>query len=318
MDKIFFEQLKLPSPKYNLEVGSGSHGEQIARILIGVEQILFSKKPGMVLVEGDTNTVLAGALAASKLHINIGHIEAGLRSYDRQMPEEINRILTDHCSDMLFAPTEKATKILLSEGIPGNKIFMTGNPIVDAVYQNMELSKYCSDILNKMHLKSKEYFLVTVHRQENADNPIRFAGILKGLQLLTEKFDLPVVYPIHPRSKKMLTEFRLSPGNIRMIDPLNYFDFLQLENHARLILTDSGGIQEEACILGVPCVILRDNTERPETVEVGASMLGGTTPQTIREYVQMMLKKNKGWSNPFGDGKSGERIVSKLNGGNNG
>lgn len=318
MDKVFFEQLQLPDAKYKLEVGSGTHAEQTARILIGVEKTLIEEKPTVVLVEGDTNTVLAGALASAKLAVCVGHVEAGLRSYDRLMPEEINRILVDHCSEYLFAPTEKAAKILLGEGVPREKIFVTGNTIVDAIYQSSSLGFNYGNVLNKLNLKPKGYFLVTIHRQENVDNSNRFAGILDSLRALNKKYHLPAIYPIHPRSHKMMLEFNLNRDNITMIDPLDYFGFLQLERNAKLILTDSGGVQEESCILGVPCVTLRDSTERPETLEVGANILAGVVPKNIIDCAGIMLTKNDGWPNPFGDGKAGERITIILNGEQNG
>lgn len=311
MDKVFFEQLKLPEPKYNLDVGSGMHGEQTGKMLEGIEKVLIKEKPGIVLVEGDTNTVLAGALAASKLHIKVGHVEAGLRSYDRQMPEEINRVLADHCSDYLFAPTEKSKEILLKEGIEKDKIYVTGNTIVDAVYQNIKLSK--EDILKDLGLKKKTYILVTVHRQENVDNPERFEGIIDGLELVSKEFDLPIIYPIHPRSMKTIKKFGLNlNGNIRLIEPLNYLNFLQLENNAILIMTDSGGIQEEACILRIPCITLRDNTERPETVGVDANILAGTDPIYIIQCAKKMMNKKNEWNNPFGDGNSSKEIIEKI------
>jgi UDP-N-acetylglucosamine 2-epimerase (non-hydrolysing) len=204
MDRIFFEQLGLPEAKYNLDVGSGTHGEQTGKILTGVEQVLQNEQPDVVLVEGDTNTVLAGALAASKLHIKVGHVEAGLRSYDRQMPEEINRVLTDHCSDFLFAPTENARQLLLGEGISDDTIFVTGNTIVDAVYQNLGLANRQRSVLNDLELEPKGYFLVTAHRQENVDVKERFDGILTGLERINQDYGLPVIYPIHPRARKML------------------------------------------------------------------------------------------------------------------
>lgn len=315
MDKVFFKELKLPEARYNLEVGSGSHGEQTAKILIGVEKVLSMEKPEVILVEGDTNTVLAGALAATKLHIRIGHVEAGLRSYDRQMPEEVNRILTDHCSDYLFAPTEKAKNFLMYEGIPESKIFVTGNTIVDSVYQSLEIANSCGDGLSNLNLKSKEYFLVTLHRQENVDDPSRFTSIIQGLNNLAFEYQIPIVYPIHPRARKRMGEFHIEPRSLMLIDPTNYFSFLQLEKSAKLILTDSGGVQEESCILGVPCVTLRDNTERPETVQVGASILAGAIPEKILECSKLMLSKGNGWPNPFGDGKAGEKTVSIIFGG---
>ena len=312
MDKAFFEQLELPEAKYNLDVGSGSHAEQTGRILIGVEKVLQKDKPDVVLVEGDTNTVLAGALAATKLHIKVGHVEAGLRSYNRSMPEEINRVLTDHCSDYLFAPTEKARKILLGEGIHDNKIFVTGNTIVDALYQNLSISEDRINHLNDLELTPKEYFLVTAHRQENVDVKERFEGIIEGLELVAKEFGLPVVYPIHPRARKMMNHFGLKTNGIEFIEPLDYLSFVQLEAKAKLVLTDSGGVQEEACILQVPCVTLRDNTERPETLEVGSNILAGTNAETILNTVKEMIDKENNWKNPFGDGKTGKRIVEIL------
>ncbi|MEM2971947.1 MAG: UDP-N-acetylglucosamine 2-epimerase (non-hydrolyzing) [Candidatus Bathyarchaeia archaeon] len=312
MDRVFFEQLELPEAKYNLDVGSGSHAEQTGKMLIGIERVLWQEQPDVVLVEGDTNTVLAGALAAAKLGIKVGHVEAGLRSYDRRMPEEINRILADHCSDYLFAPTEKARRILLSEGIVNEKIFVTGNTIVDAVFQNLEIAKRSGNVLNDLGLDGDDYFLVTVHRQENVDDEKRFRSILKGLEMVRKEFGVELVYPIHPRSRKRLEAFGLRPNGVRLIEPSDYLSFLQLESNAMLVLTDSGGVQEEACILGVPCVTLRDNTERPETLEVGSNVLAGTDPYNIVEKVDLMLNRERSWLNPFGDGKAGTRIVEIL------
>jgi len=312
LDRVFFEQLKLPQPRHNIEVGSGSHAEETGKMLIGIEKVLLEERPDVVLVEGDTNSVLAGALAAAKLHIKVGHVEAGLRSGDRNMPEEINRVLTDHCSDYLFAPTEKAKANLLAEGIPQEKIFVTGNTIVDAIHQNLEIARSSANIINNLRLKPKEYFLVTLHRQENVDNRERFASILEGLSQVADEFRLPVIYPIHPRSRNKMSHFSLEPKNLELIEPLGFLGFIQLEANARLILTDSGGVQEEACILGVPCVTLRDNTERPETIEVGSNILAGAIPKKIVDCCQKMLGKQNKWENPFGDGKAGERIVKIL------
>jgi len=312
MDQVFFEQLELPKPKYNLDVGSGTQAEQTGRALIGIEQVLRKEQPDVVLVEGDTNTVLAGALAATKLHIKVGHVEAGLRSYDRTMPEEINRVLTDHISDFCFAPTKKAKDILLSEGISSENIFVTGNTIVDAVHQHMKLAEEKANILDTLNLQPNQFFLVTAHRQENVDDKNRFEGILSSLKQLKEIYDFPVVYPIHPRAKKMMNKFHLNAEKITFIDPVDFFGFLQLEQHARLILTDSGGVQEETCILGRPCITLRDNTERPETVEAGSNMLAGTNPETIINTVSLMMNSTKAWDNPLGDGTSGKQIVDIL------
>lgn len=312
LDKVFFEQLRLPRAEYNLEVGSGSHAEQTGKILISVEKVLLKERPNIVLVEGDTNSVLAGALAAAKMGIRVGHVEAGLRSYDRTMPEELNRILTDHLANYLYAPTPKARDILLGEGIPEEKITLTGNTIVDAVYQNLELAKEKADILNNLKLEDKKYFLVTLHRQENVDDRARFGSILEGLDRVAHELWLPVIYPIHPRSRKMMAGFKLQLKYVTLTEPVDFLSFLYLENHARAILTDSGGIQEEACILGVPCITLRNNTERPETLEVGANVLAGASPDRIMACTETMLAKKVNWNNPFGDGKAAERIINTI------
>lgn len=312
MDKVFFKQLELPGAKYNLDVGSGSHAEETGKMLIGIEKILLKEKPDTVLVEGDTNTVLAGALAASKLHIKVGHVEAGLRSYDRRMPEEINRILTDHISDYLFAPTEKARKILLGEGVSQDKIFVTGNTIVDAVYQNLEIANKKLNVLGKLGLEPKNYFLVTLHRPGNVDDKERFSKILKSLDQLGDEFSLPVIYPIHPRSQRRMREFNIKANYVKLMAPFDFLSFLQLESSAKLVLTDSGGVQEESCILGVPCVTLRDSTERPETLEVGSNTLSSVNLDKISESVELMVNKENNWINPFGEGKAGEKIIKII------
>jgi UDP-N-acetylglucosamine 2-epimerase (non-hydrolysing) len=312
MDKVFFEQLDLPQVRYNLDVGSGSHAEQTGRMMIEIEKILRKNPVDLVLVEGDTNTVLAGAVTAAKLDIKVGHVEAGLRSYDRKMPEEINRILADHCSDLLFAPTTESKNILLKEGISKNKIFVTGNTIVDAVYQNLKLAKRKADQQKLPKVHKGNYFLCTIHRQENVDNERRFKKILKGLELLQRTFGLPVFYPIHPRAKKQLESYKIKIHRVRIIEPLDYLAFLKLESDAKLILTDSGGVQEEACILGVPCVTLRDNTERPETLKVGSNILAGSNPNSIVQKTDFMLRKKIHWKNPFGDGNAARRIIKIL------
>jgi len=327
LDQVFFEQLKLPQPRYNLRVGSGSHAEETGKMLIGSERVLLEERPDVVLVEGDTNSTLAGALAAAKLHIKVGHIEAGLRSYDRRMPEEINRTLTDHCSDYLFAPTDKSRANLLEEGVSQEKIFVTGNTIVDAVHQNLEIANRnvssnleCLELnanlsngeYRTLNLRPREYFLATLHREENVDNQKRFASILEGLSKAAAEFRLPVIYPIHPHSRKRMREFGIRGKNLRLIAPVDFLTFLWLESNARLIFTDSGGVQEESCILGIPCVTLRDNTERPETVEVGANLIAGTVPKRILECAKTMLGRENKWQNPFGDGKAAERIVNLI------
>jgi UDP-N-acetylglucosamine 2-epimerase (non-hydrolysing) len=316
LDKVFIEQLNLPQARHNLEVGSSSHAEQTGKILAGVEKVLQQECPEIVLVEGDTNSTLAAALASVKLHLKVGHIEAGLRSYDRTMPEEINRVLVDHCSDYLFVPTEKSKSILQGEGIGAEKLFVTGNTIVDAVNQNLKISKSKTSVIDKLGVQYKNYILVTIHRQENVDYRARFASILEGVIRVAAVHDMLVVYPVHPRARKMMTEFRLRPRSRQLIltEPVDFLEFLQLESNARLILTDSGGVQEEACILNVPCVTLRDNTERPETIDVGANVLAGTIPDKIVECSKTMMEREIGWNNPFGDGKAAARIIDVVEG----
>lgn len=316
MDQTFFEELELPAAKYNLDVGSGSQAVQTAKILTGIEEILLKEKPDVAFVQGDTNTVMAGALAASKLHIRIGHVEAGLRSYDRTMPEEINRVIADHISDYLYAPTETSRRNLIAEGIPESKIFVTGNTVVDAAYQNLEISKKRMNILDELGIHPKKYFLVTAHRAENVDVRERLSGILDGLKIIGDKYNLPVIFPMHPRTVKMVNEFGLSLDGITVTKPFGYLEFLQLEENAKLILTDSGGLQEEGCILGTPCVTLRDNTERPETVDAGANMLAGTQTETILACAERMMNTTISWKNPFGDGDAALKILETINGEN--
>ena len=321
MDRVFFEELSLPPPDFNLDVGSKSHAEQTGLIMTGIEKILLKEKPEVVLVQGDTNTVLAGTLAASKCYVrggtsqpvDVGHIEAGLRSFDRSMPEEVNRIVADHLSTYLFAPTEIAREHLLKEGIPDRKISVTGNTIVDAVFENLSLSKKKSDTIEKLGLLPDGYFLVTLHRRENVDAKKRLMGILKSLTRIHETYGMPLVFPVHPRTEKMIASFGLKLKGFQLIKPLGFLEFLQLESHARLALTDSGGVQEEACILKVPCVTIRDSTERPETVDVGANMVAGVDPASIINTADRMLAQPRSWKNPFGDGKAGDRIIEIVN-----
>ena len=313
MDKIFFEELGLPVPEYHLDVGSGSHGEQTATILTGIERILLQEKPDTVLVQGDTNTVLAGALAAVKLHIDVGHVEAGLRSRDRKMPEEINRILTDHISKYLFAPTRESRDNAILEGIPANKIYVTGNTIVDSVQQNLQIAKDKQDILNKYHLRQGKYFLVTAHRQENVDDKIRLRNLFKALEALHEEYLMPIIFPVHPRTRRRIQEYKLEvPDHVTTIPPTGFLEFLVLEANARLVLTDSGGVQEETCILMVPCVTLRESTERPETIGVGSNTLTDLTPKNILQAVRVMLERGANWDNPFGDGRAAQYILDGI------
>jgi len=313
LDSVFFEQLELPTPDYNLEVGSQSHGQQTAAMIAGIEKILLDDDPDTVLVQGDTNSVLAGTIATDKLDIDLGHIEAGLRSFDRSMPEESNRRATDHLADYLFAPTGDAGHFLRQEGITDERIFVTGNTVVDAVQQNKDLAHEKSNILTELILSEEDYGLMTAHRAENVDDKSRFRDLLEGARRVAARLDIDVIYPIHPRAEKKRKEFNLDvPEGVRLIEPQDYLDFLQLESNAKIILTDSGGVQEEACILDVPCITMRGNTERPETIDVGANMLVGTDPTEIAHGANRMRNAAGRWENPFGDGTAAAHILEVV------
>ncbi|OYR55799.1 non-hydrolyzing UDP-N-acetylglucosamine 2-epimerase [Halorubrum halodurans] len=313
LDTVFFEQLELPVPDYNLEVGSNSQGKQTGEMISGIEEKLLVEKPNVLVVQGDTNSVLAGAIAASKLDTEVAHVEAGLRSFDREMPEETNRVLTDHVGDYLFAPTEQSADHLLSEGIPEDRVYVVGNTVVDAVQQNSNLARQKSDILDKVDLKPGEYFLLTAHRASNVDNTSRFSSLLSGVSEAAELFEQQVIYPIHPRARNTLEEAGIElPENVRIIEPQDYLDFLTLQSETELIFTDSGGVQEEACILGIPCVTLRDSTERPETVEVGGNVLSDINSESITEKADKMYGKKGDWENPFGNGKASIKIIENI------
>jgi UDP-N-acetylglucosamine 2-epimerase (non-hydrolysing) len=317
LDKIFFDDLQLPQPLYNLNIGSDLHGAQTGKMLKEIEKVLLEEKPNIVLVQGDTNTTLAGALASVKLHIPVGHVESGMRSFDRKMPEEINRVLVDHSSDYLFCPTNTAQKNLLREGIDKNRLYLVGDTIVDAITQNSYIVDKKSTILSKLHISSKKYFLLTLHRAENVDSKKNLQNIVISIERILNDFDIPIVFPVHPRTLKRLTEYELKEKveqiqNLQLIEPVGYFDFLKLEKNAEFVLTDSGGVQEECCILGTKCVTLREQTEWIETIDVGANMLVGTNKEKILEGVNMMLKRKRDWKNPFGDGRAGEIIVNIL------
>lgn len=311
MDAIFFKELELPHPKYNLEIGSCTHGQMTGRMIEKIEKILLEEKPDCILVQGDTNTVMSGALAASKINIKIGHIEAGLRSYDRTMPEETNRIVTDHISDYLFPPTQKQADILIKEGIEKEKIFTTGNTIVDAVYQNIKLLEKHSELT---HYQKENYFLLTTHRPSNVDNKENLIELLESVTEVSQEYNYPIYFPIHPRTKKQIEIFniKINENQIKLMDPVGYLEMLALEKNAKLIFTDSGGIQEEACILQTPSLTLRENTERPETIEVGASILVGHDKEKIISSTEKMISINKNWKNPFGDGNTSIRIINSI------
>ncbi|OQY39505.1 MAG: UDP-N-acetylglucosamine 2-epimerase (non-hydrolyzing) [Candidatus Cloacimonetes bacterium 4572_65] len=269
MSKVFFDDLMIPKPDYNLGINQGTHAYQTADMMKAIEDILINTTNSMLIVYGDTNSTLAGTLVASKLHIPIIHIEAGLRSFNNTMPEEINRIITDRIADYLFAPTPTAVKHLKKEGLE-NKTFFTGDIMVDSIKQNISLAQESSTVLKDLNLKSEDYYLLTLHRPYNVDNASNLEKILTNLETLDKK----VIFPIHPRTKKILeNKLKLNLLNVRLIDPQGYLDFLILQQNALKVITDSGGIQKEACILKRPCITIRSETEWVETVEAGVNLL---------------------------------------------
>jgi UDP-N-acetylglucosamine 2-epimerase (non-hydrolysing) len=314
MSQTFFDELGLPAADYCLSVGSGSQAQQTANAMVRLEEIYQKSSPDVVLVEGDTNTVLAGALSAAKLGIKVGHVEAGLRSYDRRMPEEYNRRLTDHVSDLLFAPTEHNSQILKKEDVWG-KIFVTGNTVIDACIDYLPVAEEKSNILDELRLD--DYVLVTAHRAENVDDP----KTLKSFVRILTECPLPVVYPLHPRTAKMLKEHGLyqkltEHNKVQLIDPVGYFDFLVLMKHSSFIMTDSGGIQEEATAPGIrkKVFILRNNTERPEAAEAGYAEIIGTDDEIVLKRIDKFIEEPDILVNPspFGKGNAGEMILSIL------
>lgn len=315
MDKDFFHALELPIPRYRVDKTKDytTHADQTAEMLKGVESVLFELKPKIVLVCGDANTNLAAGLAARKLGIIVGHVEAGLRSHDWSMPEEHNRIILDHICELLFAPTPAACENLVRDNVRG-EIHYTGNTIVDATLENIVLAEEKMDVLSSRGIVSDEYVLLTCHREENVDVQERFESLLEGVLLTKKKMNKKIIFPAHPRTMKRLKEFEFDKDlsvqkDLVIIEPVGYLEFLVLMKNASLIMTDSGGIQEEACILHTPCVTLRDNTERPETIEVGSNTLSGVMSESILKTAQSMIKKERKWEIPFGDGKASKRIV---------
>lgn len=308
MDKIFFDDLKIPSPDYHLGVGSGSHGRQTGEMLKRIEEVLIKERPDSVLVFGDTNTTLAGALSAAKLHIKVVHIEAGLRSYNKSMPEEINRVLVDHCSDLLLCPTKTAVENLNNEGITEG-VHFTGDVMVDALKDCITIAKKKSRILGELGLKTKGYILATLHRAENTDDPDRLHNIIEALSNLEN-----VIFPCHPRTEKLLREYGLkisSETNIRIIKPVGYLDMVMLEKNASKILTDSGGIQKEAYLLGVPCITLRDETEWVETVQDGWNILAGANRDRIISLARQFHPKGER-REVFGAGNASIETAEKV------
>lgn len=308
MDKIFFDDMGIPAPGYHLGVGSGSHGYQTGEMLKRIEEILLKDKPDAVLVFGDTNTTLAGALAAAKLHIPVAHVEAGLRSYNRRMPEEINRVLVDHCSDLLLCPTKTAVDNLSKEGIISG-VCLTGDVMVDAQRDCTLIAEKRSHIVEELDLKPGGYYLATIHRAENTDDPRRLKNIAEALEEIGD-----VVFPCHPRAEKYLKQLDLWDSlnrQSRVIKPVGYLDMIMLEKNARKILTDSGGVQKEAYFLGVPCITLRDETEWVETVEDGWNVLAGADRNKIVELARNFEPKAR-QREVFGSGDASIRTAECI------
>jgi UDP-GlcNAc3NAcA epimerase len=309
MSAIFFEELRIPEPEYNLGVGSGTHGWQTGQMLIRLEEVLLAERPDWVLVYGDTNSTVAGALAAVKLHIPLAHVEAGLRSYNRRMPEEHNRVLTDHAADLLFCPTQTAVANLASEGI-ARGVFRVGDVMLDAVLYNASLAEQRSAVLDRLALSPGGYALATVHRPRNTDDPERLSALLDAFEDIAAT--MPVVFPAHPRTGKAMASAGYGAGaGLRLIEPVGYLDMLVLEKNARLILTDSGGVQKEAYFFAVPCLTLREETEWVETVESGWNRLVGAERAAIVGATLASWPTGKPPS-VFGDGHAAERIAGLL------
>ena len=316
MSELFFRQLEIPEPDINLEVGSASHTVQTAEIMKRFEPVVLEHKPDVVLVVGDVNSTIACGLVAVKSGVKLAHVEAGLRSFDRSMPEEINRVLTDSISDLLFCTEQSGVDNLLREGIPKEKIFFVGNVMIDTLLKNKGKADD-SNILNRLNLDNNDFAVVTLHRPSNVDDVIVFDKILDALDVIQK--DMPVIFPVHPRTRRNL--YSMSLGNridamtgLRLLEPMGYLDFLKLMSSAKIVLTDSGGIQEEATILKVPCLTLRENTERPITVEVGSNhVVGMETEKIIDAFTQV---RNNGLRElqipPLWDGRAAERIVEIL------
>lgn len=324
LSRVFFERLDISDPDSNLNIRSGSHAEQTAKAMIEIEKAVKQYHPSIVVAEGDTNTVAATALAAIKNHVPFAHVEAGLRSFDKTMPEEVNRIVADSLSELLFAPTKLAVANLTHEGIPMRKIHLTGNTVVDvAIEYEGIIARKGEELLERLNLQPKEYLLVTVHRLSNIDDAKRLVDIIEALLSLSKKYK--IVFPAHPRTKNMLQRLGLfgvfeRNKNLRLISPQGYFEFLGLLRNCLVVLTDSGGVQEEALTLKIPTVTLRYNTERPETVLYKVNVLAGTKPESIRKLTEDQAQKFeeirnslKMKQNPFGDGNAGRKIVAEIN-----
>ncbi len=307
MSDVFFEELNIPKPDYHLHIGSGSHGAMTGEMLIEIEKVLESEKPDFVLVYGDTNSTLAGALAASKMLIPVIHVEAGLRSFNKSMPEEQNRILTDHLSSLLFAPTETAVENLAKEGITKG-VHLVGDVMYDGILHFAGIAKEKSTILETLNLREKEFILCTIHRAENTNNADRLKPIFEALNESGEQ----IILPLHPRTLKYMSDYGIKVSeNVRIIEPLGYLDMVRLEDAAKKIVTDSGGVQKEAFFLGVPCVTLREETEWVETVEDGWNVLVGASKDQILEAIASFSPGTKR-KNHFGDGTSTAKIKDVI------
>jgi UDP-N-acetylglucosamine 2-epimerase (non-hydrolysing) len=306
MSGVFFSQLRMPEPDFNLEVGSGSHAQQTSAIMSRFEPVVLESRPDVVLVYGDVNSTVAAAMVCSKLGIKIGHVEAGLRSFDRGMPEEINRLLTDQISDLLFTPSADGDRNLLREGIAPEKIFMVGNVMIDSLVRLLPAIRACKNGF------SERYSLVTLHRPSNVDDDHRLRTILNSLVEINDELD--VVFPVHPRTRQRISQFGLDVSKLHLLEPLPYIEFLALQSHATAVITDSGGIQEETTYLKVPCLTLRENTERPVTVELGTNILLGQDPARLQSELAKILAGNAktGTIPPQWDGCAGERIADVL------
>ena len=310
MSQIFFDELGIPEPGVNLEISGGSHGTMTGQMLSKIEEVLLEKKPNFLLIYGDTNSTLAGALAAAKMHIPIAHVEAGLRSFNRSMPEEVNRVIADHVSNLLLCPTETAVQNLTKEGITKN-VHNIGDVMYDAslFYRKIAHQKY--DTLKTIGLEKGNYVLSTCHRAENTDNIQRLSSILKGLTNIAK--EIPVVLPLHPRTKAIIEQSGLFDliKNIRIIEPVSFLEMLQLEENARTIITDSGGVQKEAYFFKVPCITMREETEWVETVDAGWNTIVGADETAIVNAFQA-ADPNKDWAELYGDGHAGDKVVQLL------
>lgn len=312
LSDLIFQDLNLLKPDYNLAIGSAPHGEQTGKMLIALEPILRKDKPSAVIVLGDPNSAFAGALAAAKLHIPVCHVEAGRRSFDKRMPEELNRLMIDQISDTLFTPNEWTRANLLREGIDESCIILSGDPIVDAVLENAEIASMKSSVFQELGLTRENYFLATIHRPENVDNRENLSAIISAFKKLSEQYQCPFVFPVHPKTQKKIVEYGIDTGTLIITPPQGYLDFLQLESSCKALLTDSGSLQEEACILQIPCITIREDTERQETVEIGANILVPPGELEILGAVSVMLSRPRKWNSPFGNRGAGESIMNNI------